>query len=341
MRVVLSPIDFWFHDLASCLHDCLGTVLSYHGRDPILTLGASWEFYHCPEEVSREEFYHPLPRPSLAESMMPFHPVVSTWHRSDDAQAAYQDLKNVIAAGQPAIVAEDNFYIPFRPAFGDVHAAHLLVMYGFDEEKDEVYVLDSTPPTFSGPIRVQDFLTARSSSNPVSGERDFFFAGAAIDNRWLHLEVGRAFPELSRPWIAEVLAANLRRFHEPDGGKAFAGTAGLARYLRSICERAAGPEGGRALDEMYTVSWVAQAAAGLHADFLMEAGRRLGWYELAEAGRHVDHLANSWTGLRMLGSHGFSEQMDVIDRVAFRAEQLLLQQEQVLDRLEYLSHRQS
>jgi hypothetical protein len=334
MRVVLSPIDFWFHDLVSCLHDCLGTVFSYYARDPILTLGASWEFHHLPDEVSREEFYHPLPRPSLAESMMPFHPVISTWHRSDDARAAYEDLKNVVAAGQPAIVAEDNFYIPFRPAFGDVHAAHLLVMFGFDEERDEVYVLDSTPPTFSGPIRVQDFLTARSSSNPVSGERDFFFAGATIDNRWLHIEVGADFPELSRPWVAEVLATNLRRFQEPEGGKAFTGLAGLARYLRSVCERAAGPEGGHALDEMYTVSWVAQAAAGLHADFLMEAGRRLGWYELAEAGRHVDHLASSWTGLRMLGSHGFSEGLDVVDRVAFRAEQLLFQQEQVLDRLE-------
>jgi hypothetical protein len=336
MRIVLSPIDFWFHDLVSCLHDCLGTVLAYYGHDPILTLGASWELYYSPDEVSREEFYHPLPRPSLAESMMPFHPVASTWHRSDDPLAAYQDLKNVVAAGQPALVAEDNFYIPFRPAFGDVHAAHLLVMYGFDEEADEVYVLDSTPPTFKGAIKVQDFLTARSSANPVSGERDFFFAGAAIDNRWLRLEVGGPFPELTRPWVSEVVATNLRRFREPVDGTAFSGTAGLARYLRSICERAAGPEGGRALDEMYTVSWVAQAATGLHADFLMTAGRRLGWYELAEAGRHVDGLANSWTGLRMLGSHGFSERLDVVDKVALRAEQLLIQQEQVLDRLERL-----
>jgi hypothetical protein len=333
MRVVLSPVDFWFHDLVSCLHDCLGTVLAYYGHDPILTLGANWEFYHSPNEVSREEFYHPLPRPTLAESLMPFHPVTSAWHGSDDAHAAYQDLKNVVAAGKPAIVAEDNFYIPFRPAFGDVHAAHLLVMYGFDEETDEVYVLDSTPPNFKGAIKVQDFLTARSSKNPVVGERDFFFAGAAIDNRWLEIEVGAPFPELSRPWVTEVVAGNLRRFHAAGNGKVFSGAAGLARYLRSICERAAGPEGGRALDEMYTVSWVAQAAAGLHADFLMEVGRRLGWYELAEAGRHVDALANSWTGLRMLGSHGFSEGLDVIDQVAFRAEQLLIQQEQVLDRL--------
>lgn len=333
MRVVLSPISYWFHDLCSCLHDCIGTVLLYNHQDPILTMGASWEFYHSPADTSREEFYYPSPRPSLAESLMPFHPIKSTWHQSDDPEAAWNDVKAVVAQGQPVIVAEDNYYVPFRPAFGDVHAAHLLVMFGFDDEADEVYVLDSTPPLHKGPMPLQDFLAARNSSNPVSGERDFFFAGAPIANRWLQLEIQSSFPELTREWVAEVIATNLRRFQTPSSDSAFIGVDGLARYLRGVCERAAGAEGGRALDEMYTVSWVSQAAAGLHADFLMEAGRRLHWYELAEVGRHVDLLANSWTGLRMLGSHGFSEGLDVVDHVSLRTAQLLLQQEQVLDRL--------
>jgi butirosin biosynthesis protein H-like len=334
MRIELDPIPFWFHDLGSCLHDCLGTVLCYYGKDPILTLGAAWEFHHAPADFSREEFYYPTPRESLAASLLPFHPITSTWHRSADGRAALAEIKAVVRAGRPVIVAEDNFYIPFRPAFGDVHAAHVLVLYGFDEEKDEVFVLDSTPPIYKGPLRVADFLTARSSNNPVEGERDFFFAGAPIENRWLELTVGADFPELTREWVTEVVRTNLRRFREPLPGVAFSGLAGLARYLAEVAERAQGAEGGRALDEMYTVTWVSQAAAGLHADFLMAAGRRLGWYELAEAGRHVDRLANAWTGLRMLGSHGFSEGLDVVDRVADRTAQLLFEQEQVLDRLE-------
>ncbi|HEX6291230.1 MAG TPA: BtrH N-terminal domain-containing protein [Herpetosiphonaceae bacterium] len=334
MRVELSPISFWFHDLCSCLHDCIGTVLLYYNQDPILTMGAAWEFYHQPNDVTREEFYYPSPRPTLAESMMPFHPIASTWHRSDDGEAALADLKAVLARGEPAIIAEDNFYIPFRPAFGDVHAAHLLVMYGFDEATDDVFVLDSTPPIYKGPIKVSDFLAARSSDNRIEGERDFFFAGAPIANRWLQLEVNTPFPELTREWVAEVIATNVRRFREPGAGPGMAGMAGLAAYLHGVCERALGPEGGRALDEMYTVSWVAQAAAGLHADFLMEAGRRLNWYELAEIGRHVALVANSWTGLRMLGSHSFSEGLNVVDQVALRTAQLLLEQEKTLDLLE-------
>ncbi|MGG7383180.1 hypothetical protein ACQ7B2_32115, partial [Escherichia coli] len=65
----------------------------YHNQDPTLTLGASWEFYYSPTDVHREEFYHPLPRLTLAESMMPFHPIRSSWHASDDPDAAWSDVR--------------------------------------------------------------------------------------------------------------------------------------------------------------------------------------------------------------------------------------------------------
>jgi Butirosin biosynthesis protein H, N-terminal len=333
MCTVLTPMSFWFHDLASCLHDCIGTVLLYHGKDPILTLGASWEFHCSPRDLSYEEFYYPSSRPSLAESLMPFHPVRSAWHRSDDAEAAWEAVKAAVGAGQPVIVAEDNFYIPFRPAFGDVHAAHLLVMYGFDEEAGQVYLLDSTPPTFQGAIGVHDFLAARGSTVPREGENDYFYSGTPIANRWLRLEIDAGFPELTRVWVSEVIAANLRRFRETVSGEAFSGLDGLRRYLRGVCERAGGAEGGRALEELHVVAYAYQAEVALHAEFLMAAGRRLGWHGLAEVGRQVDLLAGSWTGLRMLGGHGFVEGLDVVDRVALRAAQLVLDQERVLDRL--------
>jgi butirosin biosynthesis protein H-like len=333
MRIVLAPISFWFHDLANVLYDCLGTVLLYHGKDPVLTLGASWEFYHSPRDFRLEEFYFPPSRPTFGESMMPFHPVRATWHRSDDAEAALAAVKEVVAKGEPVIVADDNFYLPFRPAFRDVHNAHLLVMYGFDEEAGEVYVLDSVAPEYQGALAVRDFLASRSSTSRREGDRDFLFAGTPIDNRWLHLEIAGDFPELTRDWVSEVVATNLGRFGETVPGEAFSGLDGLGRYLRGACERAA--EGSRALEEMHGVAYACQGATALHADFLMSAGRKLGWYELAEAGRQVDFLANSWTGLRMLAGHGVSEGLDVLDRLALRAAQLVLDHERVLDRLEY------
>ena len=336
MNVVLSPMSFWFHDLCSCLHDCIATVLIYHDQDPTLTLGASWEFYYSPADVRREEFYHPLPRPTLAESMMPFHPVRSSWHASDDSDAAWSDVKALAADGQPVIVAVDNFYVPFRPAYGDVHAAHLIVLFGFDDATDEVYVLDSTPPTKRGPMPVREFLRARNSDNPVSGERDFFFAGAPIANRWLQLEIGTPFPALTREWVTEVIATNLRRFREPDASPGWAGMAGLTHYLHSICARALGPDAGNALQELYTVGWTAQGSTALHADFLMLAGRRLGWDRLVEVGRHVDQLANEWTALRMFGAHGFTRPDEVAERLRRRTVRFLSNYEQTLQLLEWV-----
>lgn len=318
MKVVLSPMSFWFHDLCSALHDCIATVLLYHQQDPIVTMGASWEFFYAPEDVRREEFYHPAPRPSLAESMMPFHPITSAWHASSDAQAAWRDVRAIVARGNPVIVAVDNFNVPFRPAFNDVHAAHLIVVYGFDDETDEVYVLDSTPPTKMGPIPLADFLRARSSDNPVTGERDFFFAGEPIANRWLQLDIQPPFPELTREWVAEVISTNLRRFHEPGSSSGWRGMAGLTRYLDSIIARAGDGDGYDALQELYTVGWTAQGATALHADFLSAAARQLQWDHLAEVGRHVDRLANEWTALRMIGAHGFTRPDDVLERLRQR-----------------------
>lgn len=335
MKVVLSPIEFWFHDLCSCLQDCIATILLYHKHNPTLTMGASWEFYHAPSEVRREEFYHPLPRPTLAESMMPFLPIRSSWHQSEDGYMELEQIKALLVRQQPVIVAVDNFYVPFRPAFGDVHAAHLLVMFGFDEEHDTVYVLDSTPPTYSGPIPTADFLRARGSANPISGEQYVFFAGSPIANRWLQLDIDRSFPELTRQWTTEVIATNVRRFRTPEEGPGWSGMAGLARYLHTICERAARPDGGHALQELYTVGWVTQAATALHADFLAAAGRALDWDGLVEVGRHVDRLAHEWTALRMFGAHGFTRPAEVVDRLERRVVQFLADQEQTLNLLEW------
>jgi Butirosin biosynthesis protein H, N-terminal len=335
MKVVLAPMTFWFHDLCSCLQDCIATVLIYHKHDPTLILGASWEFYYSPADVQREEFYHPLPRPTLAESMMPFHPIHSAWHATDDAERAWADVKALVAEGQPVIVAVDNFHVPFRPAYGDVHAAHLIVVFGFDEATDEVYVLDSTPPTKCGPIPLRDFLVARSSDNPVSGERDFFFAGAAVANRWLQLDIGTPLPTLTRAWATEVIATNLRRFREPAADSGWSGIAGLTHYLASICERSLGPDAGDALQELYTVGWTAQGSTALHADFLMQAGRQLGWEHLVEVGRHVDRLANEWTALRMFGAHGFMQPTVIAERLRQRTITFLSNYEQTLQLLEW------
>jgi Butirosin biosynthesis protein H, N-terminal len=337
VSVTVGPLSHWFHDLCSCLHDCLGTILLHNGRDPVQVMGASWEFFHAPEDVRCEEFYHPAPRPTLGESMMPFHPVSTAWHASEDAESAWAAMRDVVSAGRPVIAAVDNFHMPIRPAFGDVHAAHLMVVSGFDDDRGEVHVLESTPPTYHGPVPLRDFLLARSSTNEARPDtRDYFFAGTEIRNRWLEVTVDGPDPAPTREWVARVVATNVEGFRAPAQARGRAGLAGLAGYLHDICERAGGTDGRAALDELYTVGWQMQAATALHADFLRAAGRALGWDELVEAGRHVDRLANDWTPLRILGAHGGARGIDVHARLRRRVPLFVADHERTLERMEWM-----
>jgi hypothetical protein len=270
--------------------------------------------------------------------MMPYHPITSRWHEPPNAEIGWSEVKEAVMAGKPAIVAVDNFFLPFRPAYQDIHAAHLIVVYGFDEEKDEVYVADGPPPTYLGPMRIKQLQVARSSVNPVD-ERDTFFSSTPVTNRWLEVEMNGSFPPLTQEWVAEVIKGNLQRFHTACDGPVLAGLAGLSSYLSTLTERVEGPDGNSALEELYVVGWSVQACTALHADFLVKVGNLLNWPRLAEAGRHVDRVAHHWTALRMLGAHARELPDEVPDaalRLGYRAAQLIAEQNVVLEQLEWV-----
>jgi len=340
MKMVLSPIAAWPHDdVASCLMTCIATVLARHGHDPRLVLGANWDFYYPPGDFRREEYYYPCRFADLARCIMPYHPLSSRWHLPASAAAGEAEVKDATRRGTPALVAVDNYYLHFRPAHRDVHAAHLVVVYGFDEEAGAMYVLDSTPPGYNGPLDAGELRAARGSGNPLD-DRDTFFATAPVAHRWLEIEVNGPFPALTREWVAGVVDQNLRRFREAPPGPAFSGQDGLRRYLDDLCARAATESGdGAALEELYVVGWAVQGTTALHAAFLMTAGRLLGWDRLSEAGRRVDRLAHHWTALRMMGAHGLKAPQDMAPRLRHRAALLLGDQEQALLELQWLLRR--
>ncbi|MEV0681656.1 BtrH N-terminal domain-containing protein [Actinosynnema sp. NPDC050436] len=336
MRVLLDDVRFWFHDLCSCLQDCFGTLLLRQGRDPVEVLGAAWEFHHAPGPVAAEEFYYPAPRPTLGENLLPHHPVRAVWHEPQDVESSWQDIRASIIDGRPAIVAVDNFHMPIRPAYGDVHAAHLMVVWGFDDEADEVYLLESTPPQYSGPVALADFRRARSSANDSRPDtRDYFFAGSGIRGRWIEVTVTGPFPELDRERAAEIVTANARGFTDPDPDAGWSGLAGLTSWLADVCDRAEDAEkAGPALAELYTAGWAAQSAAALHADFLRGAGKRFDCDPLAQVGRQVDRLANHWTPLRILGAHGSTAGVAVADQLRDRVRRFTADHREAVQRLE-------
>jgi hypothetical protein len=307
-----GPIQHWCRDLVSCLQSTFATVLARAGHDPLEVLGAHWEFRYRPGDVRTEEFYYPCAVPGdLAASLAPHHPVSSSWRQPADAAgrdpaATMAEIIAALAADSLVIAAVDNFYLPFRPAFGDVHAAHLLVVFGVDLTAGQVYVSDAMPPAFRGPIPAADFIRAWSSANPADGQ-DVFFSDTSIGRRFMTVTMPEPFPAFDRAMLRAVLGANLAGYHgpvRPEGD--WTGLAGLDRFLAALLDAAANGDAG-VLAQTYPFGWGMQAQASLHAELLRRRGAAAGQAALCEAGRLVEATAHAWTGLRMTAGHGVGD----------------------------------
>ncbi|MET7418866.1 BtrH N-terminal domain-containing protein [Dactylosporangium sp. NPDC005555] len=295
----LDQVRLWTRDLGSCLHGTMATVLLHDGHDPVTVLGAPWEFRRKAGAWTTEEYYYHASPDSLAKRLALYHPFSSTWHQSRDAGLG--ELRDALAAGVLPIAAVDNFHLPFRPAFHDVHAAHLLVVYRITDT--EVFVSDAQPPAFQGPIPIADFLASWGSANPAD-DGDVFFSASPSDRRWLHARMRGEVPRPDREWVAAAIRENVARYRRPSEGDTLSGVEGLRDYLDELCALPPGSGAAEvALSELYVISWNIQAQAGLHAEFLRRQGVEWRSPDLAEAAARVDAVAHGWTGVRMTGAH--------------------------------------
>jgi hypothetical protein len=307
------PPPSFYRDPLSCLQSTLGAVLAHHGHDPLATLGARWEFWHLPGDVRPEEFYYPCRiDDDVARSMLPFHPVRSTWSVSQ-VDEPLAELAALVERDVLPIAAVDNYHLPFRPAYHDVHAAHLVVVYGVDAARGLVLVSDTMPPAFTGPLHAEDFLDAWGSPNPAD-DQDVFFSDASIGRRYLTVELGSPWPDEDAATLAAALRQNLADLHSGThpAGTHCSGLAGLRRYVDTTV--AAAREGiAEPLQEVYTFGWSQQAMCSLHGELLRTRGRDWGVPALREAGRAVEAAAHAWTGLRVTAAHGWPEPVAAAD----------------------------
>ncbi|WP_137992795.1 BtrH N-terminal domain-containing protein [Streptomyces vilmorinianum] len=302
MTVLLDRIRPWRHDLGGCLHGCLATLLEHRGVEALPVLGAAWTFRHFPGGVRREEYYYPCASgESLLSALAPYHPVRSRWHEPADAGAGWREVREQLAAGHAVAVAVDNFHLPFRPAYRDVHSNHMVVVHGYDEERGTVRVLDSVPPAFHGDIALADLTASRDSGNELVHERDMFFTGVRIGNRWLSVELDcppEDFPVLDRAEAHRVIGLNLAHFAAPANGDAYTGLAGQQAFLEECVKRLGAGEDVR--DELFVAAGAALACTAVHADWLGHAGRTLGLPGLVEQARSVDRVAHHWSAVRIM-----------------------------------------
>lgn len=328
MRVDPGAVPFWRHDLTHCLHTTAGALLAARGLDPLEVLGAGWGFRFEPGEVRREEYYFPGHAGDLFAGLAPHHTVSSRWHRPADAEQGWRDVRAALLRGASVAVAADNFHLPFRPAYRDVHTNHLMALEGFDDETGEVFVNDPVPPSFRGPIPLAALTAARDSGNPIAHDRDLFFTANPIGNRWLEVTIGADQPVCDEAFVARVMAANVAGWLEGSAGPVLTGLAGLRTFLTAAVDGFAADPG--AVDEVFVVGGPLLAVAGLHADFLDREGVRFGDTRLRELGRAVDRVAHHWSALRIAAATARDDRVAAVPGLRRRTAALLADQERVL-----------
>jgi butirosin biosynthesis protein H-like len=302
--------ELWYRDLISCLQSTFGSVIARAGADPLAVLGAGWRFLHRPGEVRSEEFYYPCP-PRAAEpggadlgaALAPYHQLHSHWWQPADPDDPWREMRRTLAADRLVIAAVDNYHLPFRPAYGDVHAAHLVVVYGLDEVRGLVYVSDAMPPAFRGAVPVEAFLRAWDSANPTDVQ-DAFFSDSRIGRRCLDVRLDAVPPPLTPELLAGHLRGNVEDFTTRTSGRT--GLAGLEEFGTELVRRCRAGDPA-ALRELYPFGWGMQAQASLHGELLRRCGREWGDPTLAGAGRAVEAVGHAWTGLRITGAHGLGD----------------------------------
>ncbi|WP_322923408.1 BtrH N-terminal domain-containing protein [Paenibacillus campi] len=333
MKSILEPIEIWRHDLTSCLQDSIATALIHAGIEPLPVLGARWNFYYEKGDYRREEYYYPCQdKNNPAESLSAYFPVHTHWNTPKDEQEAWEQLQAKIQEGKPVIVAVDNYYLPFRPAYQDVHTNHLIVVYGIDTEQEIVYVLDNKPPQFKGAIPIETLRQARNSLNPGSDRSLYFYTDNPIENRWLDVVIENFVAEPNEDWVKQVISKNLEAWSASSEDDTWLGIDGIERLLAQLHTRSLLNDP-NAMDELYVVGWTIQQQTSLHGDFLIFIGNKLNVLKMAEVGRDVNRLAHAWSNLRMLGAHHRACGSEISNRLEEASLQLVLEYRKVLQKM--------
>lgn len=336
-----GPIEHWYRDTLSCMQTTIATLLIHAGEDPLATLGLAWDFLHVPGDFRPEEFYLPCRFPGdPVRTMLPYHDVSAQWRVADSADPL-PELTAALADGRLPVIVTDNYHLPFRPAYHDLHSIHLLVVYDVDTARGALHVSDAQPPSYLDTLDAETLGEAWFVRSPQD-DQDAFFTGARLRPlaRWLDVRLRTPFPELDAGRLRTALTSNLDRFHQPaqHNDRARVGLAGLAEYTAELVEQAKAGDGD-ALVEAYTYGWGMQAQAALHGELLRVLGT--GWRHpaLAEAGRKVESVAHRWSALRVQAGHGRLDPPACAADLVLHASRLHAAHEEALGSIGYVVER--
>lgn len=282
-----GPVQQWYRDSCSCLQTTIASLALHERVDPLAILGRSVNLR--PEsEVRHVEYYAPGSQTgNYVEWICPETTVSAQWHACESV-----DGLAALVEDRPIILPVDNYYLPFRPAHQDVHAAHLLLVTAVRQTANEreFYVSDAQPPAFQGWLPARTLVEAWYSPNPTDLQ-DAFFSGASSAGQVL-LPSGVPNSELSGKDLLSHAAAGGRRLLGSGEGS----IAAARSFWTTVGETD--------LQDLYIMGWWHQAQAHLHAELVASTGRVSP--ELASRlSANAYAVANAWSPVRIAAARGY------------------------------------
>ncbi|MGD0947998.1 MAG: BtrH N-terminal domain-containing protein [Candidatus Binatia bacterium] len=210
------------------------------------------------------------------------------WQRDDDPAAAEFDLKTVLAAGRPALLLTDIYYLPYYRS--QTHfPGHCIIAWGYDDDRRVFYVSDTEREGVL-PVPFDDMRTARVSTQPVPHSGDFYAPAALRTPRRMDDVITEAIIDNARQLASsdlpysgidalETLKRDLADWGNVEDWQ------WTARFMYQIIEKRGTGGGGFRL--MYAdflsqaIKWVPRVAELKLAELMLQSGRA--WQELAGA----------------------------------------------------------
>ena len=170
-------------------------------RAASLLLGLRWSFgLPAGDLTALTEYSLPLNPVPILEVLAARGGARIVRHQGDDPEPLHGHLET----GQPAIVAIDAFYFPFRPAYLRVHSSRTVLVTGITDD-GRFHLRDLWAPPAEGTISAEEMADARFSAVPLDVDREPLFSGNPVGGVWFTVEAEAPHVEDAAAWTRERL----------------------------------------------------------------------------------------------------------------------------------------
>jgi hypothetical protein len=173
-------------------------------RAASLLLGLRWSFgLPAADLTSLTEYSLPLNPTPILDALSARGGARIVRHEGNDADDP-ASLHDHLATGQPAIVAVDAFFFPFRPAYRRVHSSRTVLVTGMTGD-GRFHLRDLWAPPAEGTVSAEEMADARFSAVPLDVDREPLFSGNPVGGVWFTVEAEAPRVEDAAAWARERL----------------------------------------------------------------------------------------------------------------------------------------